>query len=42
MKRIAVLVSLALLLSLGPQIAIAQFTPEQIAQRSAQEEFLLK
>jgi hypothetical protein len=41
MKRTAVLVSLALLLSLGPQIAIAQFTPEQIAQRSAQEEFLL-
>jgi len=41
MKRVAVLVSLAFLLSLGPQIAIAQFTPAQLAQRSAQEEFLL-
>ena len=41
MKRVAVLVSLAFLLSLGPQIAIAQFTPAQLAQRDAQEEFLL-
>ncbi len=41
MKRILVLVSLAFLLSSGPQIALAQFTPEQIAQRDAQEEFLL-
>ena len=41
MKRIAVLFSLALALSAGPQIALAQFTPEQIAQREAQEGFLL-
>lgn len=41
MKRIAVLVSLALALSAGPQIALAQFLPDQIAQREAQEEFLL-
>lgn len=41
MKRIAVFVLLALALSAGPQIALAQFTPEQIAQREAQEEFLL-
>lgn len=41
MKRIAVFVLLALALSAGPQIALAQFTPEQIAQRDAQEEFLL-
>ena len=40
MKRILVLVSLAFLLSSRPQIAFAQFTPEQIAQRDAQEEFL--
>jgi hypothetical protein len=40
MKRIAVLVSLALALAAGPQDARAQFTPEQIAQREAQEEFL--
>lgn len=40
MKRILVLVSLAYWLSSGPQIALAQFTPEQIAQRDAQEEFL--
>ena len=41
MKRIAVLVLLALALSAGPQIALAQFLPDQIAQREAQEEFLL-
>jgi len=41
MKRMFALVSLALALSLGPKIAFAQFTPEQIAQREAQEEFLL-
>ena len=41
MNRIAVLVSLALALSAGPQIALAQITPEQIAQREAQEGFLL-
>ncbi|MCX6569448.1 MAG: hypothetical protein NT147_10435 [Candidatus Aminicenantes bacterium] len=41
MKRMLVLVSLAFFFSLGPRIASAQFTPEQIAQRDAQEEFLL-
>jgi len=41
MKRMVVLVSLAFWLTLGPQIALAQFKPEQIAQRDAQEEFLL-
>ena len=41
MKRLVVLVSLAFWLTLGPQIALAQFKPEQIAQRDAQEEFLL-
>lgn len=41
MKRMLVLVSLGFLLSLGPRIASAQFTPEQIAQRDAQEGFLL-
>ncbi len=41
MKRMFVLVSLAFLLSSKPQIALSQFTPEQIAQREAQEEFLL-
>jgi hypothetical protein len=41
MKRMLVLVSLGFFLSLGPRIASAQFTPEQIAQRDAQEEFLL-
>jgi hypothetical protein len=40
MKRMLVLFYLAFL-SLGPQFALAQFTPEQIAQRDAQEEFLL-
>jgi hypothetical protein len=40
MNRMLVLVFLALLLSAGPPIALAQFTPEQIAQRDAQEEFL--
>jgi hypothetical protein len=41
MKHILVFVSLAFWLTLGPQIALAQFTPEQLAQRDAQEEFLL-
>jgi len=41
MKRMLVLVSLAVLLSLGAPVVFTQFTPEQIAQRSAQEEFLL-
>jgi hypothetical protein len=41
MKRMLVLGSLALFLSSAPQLARAQFTPEQIAQRDAQEEFLL-
>jgi len=40
MKRIAVLVSLALALAAGPRIALAQFTSAQIAQRETQEEFL--
>jgi hypothetical protein len=40
MKRMFALVSLALVLSLGPPIALAQFTPEQLAQRDDQEEFL--
>jgi hypothetical protein len=42
MKHMLALFSLALFLSLGPQAALAQFTPGQIAQRDAQEEFLLK
>ncbi len=41
MKRIIVLVLMVLALWAGPRIALAQFTPEQIAQREAQEEFLL-
>jgi hypothetical protein len=41
MKHLFALFALAFLLSLGPQMAFAQFTPEQIAQRDAQEEFLL-
>jgi hypothetical protein len=41
MKREAVLVSLAFFLTLAPRLVFAQFTPEQIAQRDAQEEFLL-
>jgi hypothetical protein len=41
MNRLLALLSLALFLSLGPPIALAQFTPGQIAQRDAQEEFLL-
>ena len=41
MKRMLVLVSLAVFLSAGVPTVFAQFTPEQIAQRSAQEEFLL-
>ncbi|HUT07547.1 MAG TPA: hypothetical protein VMY15_01760 [Candidatus Latescibacteria bacterium] len=41
MKRMLVPASLAVLLSFGVPSARAQFTPEQIAQRGAQEEFLL-
>jgi hypothetical protein len=41
MKRAAALAFLAFLLTWGPRIIFAQFTPEQIAQRAAQEEFLL-
>ena len=41
MNRMLVLVFLAVLLSFGASAALAQFTPEQLAQRSAQEEFLL-
>lgn len=40
MRRGAVLVSLAALLSLGPRLVFAQFTPDQLAQREAQEEVL--
>lgn len=41
MKRMFVLLVLAGLLSLGAPAVFPQFTPEQIAQRDAQEEFLL-
>jgi hypothetical protein len=41
MKRTFALVSLALFLSSGAPAVFGQFTPEQIAQRDAQEEFLL-
>jgi hypothetical protein len=41
MKRIALLLPLALAFSARPQRALAQFLPDQIAQREAQEEFLL-
>jgi hypothetical protein len=41
MKHLSCLVSLALVLTLGPALVFAQFTPEQIAQREAQEEFLM-
>ncbi len=42
MKYLFCLLSLALfLLSLGPALVFAQFTPEQVAQREAQEEFLM-
>jgi len=41
MKRTFALVSLALFLSSGAPAVFGQFTPEQIAQRNAQEEFLL-
>jgi hypothetical protein len=41
MKREVVLVSVTFWLMLGPRPVSAQFTPEQIAQRDAQEEFLL-
>lgn len=42
MKHHIRLISLALfLLSLGPALVFAQFTPEQVAQREAQEEFLM-
>jgi hypothetical protein len=41
MKRVAILVvSLALALAAAPRPAAAQFRPEEIAQREAQEEFL--
>ncbi|MCX6571487.1 MAG: hypothetical protein NT006_08745 [Candidatus Aminicenantes bacterium] len=40
MKRMFVLVVLAGLLSLGAPAVFTQFTPEQLAQRTAQEEFL--
>lgn len=40
MKRIAVIASLALAVSAWPQAAPAQFLPDQIAQREAQEELL--
>jgi hypothetical protein len=40
MKRMLVRVSLAVLLSFGAPAVFGQFTPEQLAQRSAQEEFL--
>jgi len=40
MKRIAVLVSLALAAAAGPLSVWAQFLPEEIAQRPAREEFL--
>lgn len=41
MKRMFVLVFLAGLLSLGAPAVFTQFTPEQLAQREAQEKFLL-
>ena len=41
MKRFPILVPLAFVLVLGPRIVLAQFTPGQIAQREAQEEFLM-
>jgi len=41
MKRIALVLSLALAFSARPEAAFAQFLPDQIAQREAQEEFLL-
>jgi hypothetical protein len=41
MKRIAVVVSLGVLLFSGTSRVFAQFTPDQIAQREAQEQFLL-
>ena len=40
MKRFAVLMSLALAVGAGPQTASAQFLPEEIAKRPAQEDFL--
>ncbi len=41
MKRFAACILLTSVLFAGPQVARAQFTPEQIALREAQEEFLL-
>jgi hypothetical protein len=41
MKHLFCLISLALFLTLGPALVFAQFTPEQVAQREAQEEFLM-
>jgi hypothetical protein len=41
MKRAAVLVPLAVLMAVWPGLVLAQFTPEQVAQRPVQEELLL-
>jgi len=41
MKRVVILISLALAVAAGPRIVLAQFLPGEIAQREAQEEFLL-
>ena len=41
MKRVVILISLALAVAAGQRIVLAQFLPGEIAQREAQEEFLL-
>jgi hypothetical protein len=41
MRRVVVVISLGISLVSGAGLAFSQFTPEQIAQRGAQEEFLL-
>jgi hypothetical protein len=41
MKRIAVVVSMGVILASGGTLVFSQFTPEQIAQREAQEQLLL-